>query len=696
MRLGQPIASASKIRDMNIRSKVRIYIWLCLHSIPTEKGETDRVNRRQPLLERYYMSTIGTSVRSELLAASDAQIEDALNYADPMVLLGLLYQLTGDRELEAIGSKHVLSGYLERLAPATEPETELLRRKAADFLKAYRDTGAVLIDIGPCERLATSLGLMRAETIPKDAVNFYIEELGLDPSARALAWRSAPDPKRLANFHVVLIGAGMAGLNAALQLKRAGIPYTHVEKNAGVGGTWHENRYPGARVDSPSRSYTHTFGVNFPYPYAFCPWQENQKYFDWVADFFDLRKDIQFQTEARALTWNEEAAEWVIRVAGKDGQESILRANAVITAVGFLNRARLPEIEGIETFRGQSWHTSRWPEGTDLAGKRVAVVGTGCSGYQLIPELALEARQLVVFQRTPQWIFPVRGYRSPLPSQVNWLDRNLPFYTNFLRLGSGVDKSYIEATTIDPDFDDPHAVSAGNKRAREVAIAFLNEKLNDPVLVEAMTPPHPVWSARPVAVDPEYSVLDVICRDDVTLVTDRIRRIRATGIETDDGRLHNVDVIVFATGFHATEYLFPMTVTGKDGLTTEALWKEGGARAYLGCMIPGFPNLWTVYGPNTNGALPPASFHEMIGIYALQCIEELILEEKSAVEVRPEAYWSYNRRIDEGNAKRAWADPRARTYYWTKHGRSATQNPLGNTEMWQMLRYPDFKDFAFD
>jgi 4-hydroxyacetophenone monooxygenase len=635
---------------------------------------------------------IEKTIGSELRTASDAQIEDAVRFADPMVLRGLLYQLTEDAELEAVQTKRVLAGYMERLVPSTDEEADLIRGKTVDLLKSLRGSADDVISLGPQDRLQKSLSLMRAQDVSSESATFYAEEMGLDPWSRALEWKAEPDPERLAEFHVVLIGAGMGGLAAALQLKRAGIAYTHIEKNPGVGGTWHENRYPGCRTDSLSRSYTHTFGVDFPYPYAFCPWQENQKYFDWVADSFDLRDGIQFETEARSLTWDEATSEWDIRIAGKDGVEKSIRANAVITAVGFLNRAKLPDIDGRDSFQGQSWHTSYWPEGADLKGKRVAIVGTGCSGYQLAPELARDVKELAIFQRTPSWVFPTPRYLSPFPPQINWLDRNLPFYTNFLRLGPGVDASFIDTTTINPEFKDPHAISAGNKRARDVAVAFLEQKLKDPALVEAMTPGHPVWSARPVAIDPEYSVLDIIVQDHVTLVTDHIRRITPRGIETDDGREREFDVIVYATGFHATEYLFPMTVTGRDGMTTEKLWEDGGARAYLGCMIPGFPNLWTIYGPNTNAGLSPAAFDEMVSLFALQLIERLILEGKSSVEIKLDPYLRYNKQVDEANATRSWADPRAHSYYWTKHGRSATMNPLNSTDLWRMLRYPAAED----
>ena len=637
------------------------------------------------------MTKLEMAARPELRAADDAVIEDAIAHADPMVLRGLLYQLTGDPAVAATAVRTVHAGYVDLVSPATEADVTLLRHKGAAFLKAYRDSGAGMLAIGPRERLADSLGLMLGRTLQGESLQHHLEELALDPAARSLRWRETPDPARLAEFTVTVIGAGMGGLNAALQLRAAGFAFTVLEKNTGVGGTWWENRYPGARVDTVSRSYTHIFGVDFPYPNPYCDWRENSKYFDWVADHFDLRRHIQFETEVKALTWDEVACEWQIDIVGPDGARTI-RSRAVITAVGFLGRPNLPNIPGAETFAGAAWHTARWPEGVDMKGKRVAVIGTGATGYQMIPELALEAAHVTVFQRTPQWLSPVPGYRSPFPPQVNWLDRNLPFHTNFMRARSCTLDRLAHVAHIDPDFKDPFACGPLNKRARDVSIAFLERKLGDPALVATMTPAHPVWSARAVVVDTEYCVLDALLRDNVTLVTNGIERIDPRGVVATEGSLHEADVIVYATGFHATEYLYPMTITGRGGQTLGAQWAKDGARAYLGCMMPGFPNLWSIYGPNTNGALNVASFHEKVALYALQCMETLVLGGGGTMEVQADAFWRYNRLVDERNLTKAWSDPRARNYYWTEHGRSATMNPFYSAEMSGFLRKPDPAD----
>jgi 4-hydroxyacetophenone monooxygenase len=630
-------------------------------------------------------------VRLELLDASDQTIVEAIEFADLMALRGLLYYLTGDEEVAHTKAELVRQKFFKVPGIVNDEAVSLLRRKAFEFLVRYRDEGAGDIS-GLNDRLPMSLRLATGLDLTEADVAFYLEELALPEHARRLHWQEPPPPERLESFKVIVIGAGMGGLTAALELKRAGIPYVVFEKNAGVGGTWYENRYPGARVDTPSRGYTNTYGVHFEYPYPFCPWSENQKYFEWVADSFGLREAIEFNTEVSSLTWDEGTAEWVVGVAGPDGERTE-RANGVITAVGFLSRPSIPDIPGASNFHGRSWHTARWPDDFDAKSKRCAVIGTGCSGYQLIPELALEAEHVTIFQRTAQWLAGTPGYLSPFPPEVNWLDRNLPYYSNFLRSRTAVvTHSYTLLTEIDPDYDDPYACNPLNKEMRDAAIAFLESKLNDPELVSAMTPPHPVWSARPVNCDPEYNVLDALMCDNTTLVTAGIREINATGIEATDGTQHDVDVIVYATGFHATDYLFPMTITGRNGKSLHDVWSDGGARAYLGSMVPEFPNLWMVYGPNTNGSFGAATFHELVTRYALECIERLILSGKREIAVREEFYRSYNELIDERNARRVWSNPRASNYYWSRHGRSVTQNPLSPTEMYQLLRHPHFEE----
>jgi 4-hydroxyacetophenone monooxygenase len=635
------------------------------------------------------------TARQELLDATDAFIDDAVKRADPMALRGLLYQLTGDESIADTELKTIMAGFAETKVPADASVSELLQAKAAEFLKAYRDSGADELPVGPAERLPKSMSLAVGAPIPEVDLDLWLEQLALDPWSRGLTWSAPPPPDRLAEFSVLVIGAGAGGLGAAVHLKRAGIPFTVVEKNAGVGGTWFENRYPGARVDQPSRLYTHTFGVDFDYPNPFCEQPENERYFNWVADEFGrVRDDIEFETEVRSARWNEADALWEVEGIGPDGPRS-WRANAVICSVGFLARPNLPDIEGMDTFGGRSFHTARWPDDLELEGKRIAVVGSGCTGYQLVPEVAREAAHTYLFQRTPSWCFEARGYLAPFPPQVTWLDRNFPYLRNFTRLRlswlygpEGMGRAF----SADPSFEDEHARSALNKRARDQRLAFMQRKFADrPDLLAEMVPKAPPFSSRPVLVDSEYSVYDALLRDDVTLVTDGIARITPAGIETVDGREISVDAIAFATGYRANDFLWPMDVRGRDGQGLEDLWQKDGARAYLGTMLPGFPNFFMVYGPNTNatGGLGVFELEEMVIRFALECIAHLVVNRERAVEVTDDAYWRYNDELDRAERDKIYCDPRVHNYYRNEYGRSAGNSPFDVRRMWAWLRRPE-------
>jgi 4-hydroxyacetophenone monooxygenase len=644
--------------------------------------------------------------KSELLNATDEFIDDAVKYADPMVLRGLIYQLTGDESVAATqatvadirrseaGNASKELAIVQSKADVTDPaQVAMIQAKAAAFLKSYRDQGAPDISCGSPERLAESLSLTAGAEISASELEMWVEQLALDPWARALVWNEPAKSQDLENFVVAVIGAGMGGLNAAVQLKHAGIPYFVIEKNDEVGGTWYENQYPGARVDSPSRTYTHIYGVDFEYPNAFCPQRENLKYFRWVAENFDIRKNITFKTEVKSIVWDEATKLWEIKAEGPDGPQ-VWHANAVIASVGFLSRPNMPDIEGMDSFQGKAFHTARWPKGLGVEGKRVAVIGTGATGYQMVPELAKSAGHTFVFQRTPNWCFDTKSYLDPFPAQVNWLDRNFPYIRNFIRFRLSWlagPQTFSPIMRIDPQFEDQHSRSALNKKIRDQQLAFIQRKLaGRPDLIEKMTPVAPPYSARPIIIDTDYSIYDALMRDDVTLVSDPIERITAKGIEVKGGDEIPLDVIVYATGFKANDFLWPMEIRGREGKRVEELWQKDGARAYLGTMLPGFPNFFMIYGPNTNnfGGLQIVDFEEMVTRFALGCIAGLITQKKSTVDVSLDAYGRYNNEVDRAEALMIYKDSRAHNYYKNDSGRSAANNPIDIRKIWTWLRDP--------
>ena len=643
---------------------------------------------------------IAQPVRQELLAASDAQIDEAVRYSDPMSLRGLIYQLTGDEEVAAAQTTKNRVFLADAWNLASEADVALVQRKAAAFLKSYRDSGAGPIGPGPAERLPRSLALAAGEVIPADELPMWIEETAIDPWSRGLDWPEQPTAQQLARFNVAVIGAGMGGLGAAVQLKHAGIDYFMIEKNAEVGGTWYENRYPGARVDTPSRAYTHIFGADFVFDYPFSPQADNERYFNWVADQHGIRDNIHFNTEVEAMRWDEAANLWRIYTTGSEGRREFT-ANAIICATGLLARPNMPEIPGMADFEGPSFHTARWPADLDVAEKRVAVIGTGATGYQLVPALAQLAGHVTLFQRKPQWLFPVPGYLSPLPPQVTWLDRNLPYHINFLRFRTNWltgEHVYGDVFTLDPAWQDEHSRSALNQEIREGRIAYIREKFADrPDLAEKMVPPHPPFSARPILVDADYNVYDALLQGNVSLVSGRVERITGSGVVAE-GAEHPADVIVYATGFKANDLLWPMEIRGRDGVRVEEFWARDGCRAYVsGSMMPGFPNFFVLYGPNTNPAHGGGivNHEEMVTRFALECIAKLILEDKQVVEIGRPGFDRYNAHLDQREALKIYTDPRAQNFFMNKYARSSVMCPFGPSELWRMLKNEAPRDLEF-
>ncbi|MDP3550766.1 MAG: NAD(P)/FAD-dependent oxidoreductase [Novosphingobium sp.] len=641
-------------------------------------------------------------VREELLGASDEQIDAAVRTSDAMALRGLIYQLTGDEALASLDTVRQRIFMAEAAIPATAADAEAIFTRAAAFLKRYRDEGALPIGPGPEDRLAKSLALAAGQALNPDELDMWIEETAIDAWARSLVWPATPSPEALNGFSVAVIGAGMGGLGAAVQLQRAGIPFVILEKNDDVGGTWFENRYPGARVDTPSRAYTHIFGADYVFDYPFSPQDQNEDYFRWVADTHDLRRKVEFRTEVRSMTWSESEALWIIEAVTPDGPRT-WRANGVISATGLLARPNIAEFPGEEAFKGPIFHTARWPRDLDYTGKRVAVIGTGATGYQMVPEMAREAEHVVMVQRKPQWIFEVPGYLAPLNPEVTWLDRNLPYHINFMRFRTNWltgEHVYGEVFNLDPAWTSDDGISRSALNADVIAgrKAYITEKFaGRPDLAAAMTPPHPPFSARPILVDAGYNIYDALLGDKVTLASGSVDRITQDGLVVA-GQEYAADIIVKATGFRANDLLWPMEITGRDGLTVEQLWAKDGCRAHVaGSTMPGFPNMFVIYGPNTNPAQGGGivNHEEMVTRFALECFANLILTGQKSVEVSQIAFDAYNAKLDQRERLKIYTDDRAQNFFMNNYRRSSVMCPFGPSELWKMLREQNQGDMIF-
>ncbi|MCP2289051.1 cyclohexanone monooxygenase [Nocardia amikacinitolerans] len=386
------------------------------------------------------------------------------------------------------------------------------------------------------------------------------------------------------DHEVIIVGAGFSGIGAAIKLREAGFEDFRIVDDAdGVGGTWHWNTYPGVAVDIPSFSYQFSFDQRADWSRVYAPGRELKAYAESCVDKYGLRPRIRFGTTVTDAEFDEERHLWRLRT--DTGEE--LRARYVISATGVLTRPKMPEIPGIGDFRGVTMHTSRWDHGQSLRGKRVAIIGTGASAVQVIPEIAPEVSQLVVFQRTPIWCLPRPDL--PLPAPLRMALR-LPGGRSLTRM---ISQTYVELTfPIAAHYYRSLPTAAMAERA---GLAHLRRQVHDPVIREKLTPRYALGCKRP-SFSNDY--LSAFNRDNVLLEIDPIREITATGVRTDTTE-HRADVLILATGFKVMESgnMPTYDLRGVGGRDLEQWWDEHRLQAYEGVSVPGFPNFFSVIGP---------------------------------------------------------------------------------------------------
>ena len=628
---------------------------------------------------------------------SDTEIAEALlDVSIPTLMLSLVH-MSGDPELirgvlrPAGLFLNEVQGYM------SEEDKAAVRELAVGLIADYRDRGCPEPEpIGP-ELLKEMMEWLVCEPVPDEYVPMVLEEMELDgrDSRRGAA---AGDAKQA--YPVVVIGCGESGLLAGIRLKEAGIPFTIVEKNAGVGGTWYQNTYPGARVDVGNHFYCYSFEPADEWTHFFAEQPELQAYFDRVMDKHGIGPHVQWRTEVTAATWNADTATWTVATRGPDGTAATLTARAVISAVGQLNRPHLPDIAGLDAFTGPAFHSAEWNHDVDLTGTRVAMIGAGASGFQIAPAIADRVAHLAVFQRTAQWMFPNPNYHAEVGAGVRWALRHLPFYGRwyrFLLFWPGCDKG-LAAAKVDPEYpDQQRAVSEINEITRVVFTEWITSQLDgDAELAAKVVPDYPATGKR--TLQDNGSWLKTLTRDDVELVRTPISRIVADGVVTEDGVNHPADVIVFATGFEANKVLWPMSIVGRDGTTSLGeLWGER-PYAHLGITVPGFPNLFCMYGPGTNLASGGSLiFHSECQMrYITDCLEMLIDGGYRAMEPTAEACDDWVRRSQAEMRTMVWAHPSIEhSFYKNAHGEVYTLSPWRLVDYWTWTREPDRADFAF-
>jgi cation diffusion facilitator CzcD-associated flavoprotein CzcO len=468
---------------------------------------------------------------------------------------------------------------------------------------------------------------------------------------------------------VVIVGAGFGGIATGVFLRRAGIEtFTIYESSLGIGGTWWDNTYPGAEVDVGSHLYCFSFKPHsWTRTHARQP--ELQKYLEETVDEFGLRAHLRLGVAVAGATWNEVRHTWAVQL--DDG--TVDECHVLVSGVGFLNVPRYPDWPGLDLFQGPKFHTARWEHHHDLAGKTVAVVGTGSSATQIVPAIQPAVGKVYVFQREPGWVLP-KGERDLNDEERALLARPWPRRRERLRLKWLLEKNLRTGAIWRP----------GTKQQvarEEVCRSYIARQFKDrPDLAAAVTPSYPYPGKRPIFASTFYPALK---KDNVELVPKAVASATATGIVDADGVEREIDVIVMATGFQPANYLARLPVTGRNGRTLREHW-NGEPRAYLGITVPGFPNFYMLYGPGTNGG-DIVSMLEAQARYVVRAVKRMRRERVTAIEVRPAFERRWYRWLQSKMKGTSWVV--SNNYFKSETGKVVTQWPYGNTPYALMVRF---------
>ncbi|WP_082958756.1 NAD(P)/FAD-dependent oxidoreductase [Mycobacterium sp. E3198] len=480
-----------------------------------------------------------------------------------------------------------------------------------------------------------------------------------------------------AQVSVGIIGAGPGGLALGILLARAGFrDFTIFDREDDVGGTWRINTYPGLACDVKSHLYSYSFDLNAQWSRLWSAQPEILEYFERCADKHGLRPHLKLRTEIRSARWEPDAQRWCLTTA--EGHQH--RFNIVVSAVGLFTRPLLPDLAEEEPFTGTVMHSSRWDHSVPLEGARIAVLGTGSTASQLVPELTKVAAQVYSVQRSPTWILPKpdRHYTR----RERWVFAHVPFakklYRTRLWLRSEANISVIEH---------------GSEKTQDftaIALGLLEKTIADEELRRKLTPDHPMGCKR-LVFSSDY--LPALTRPNVEVLDSPARCLRARSLVTEDGTEREVDVVVCATGYAAADYLGELDVCGEDGTTLREVWRDG-AHAYFGMAVPGFPNFFMLYGPNTNvGSNSVIFMLEAQARYIVRALKYLRRKRKTYIAVRPEALGDFVTKVDRWMAGTVWTT-QCSNYFRAANGRVVTQWPRSARTFWGMTRRFRPADFS--
>jgi 4-hydroxyacetophenone monooxygenase len=615
-------------------------------------------------------------------------IKHALDEADVNALRMALYQATGDESLIRMRLQHLEAhGGATTLTTLAPEHHEEVKDKMFAFIRAGGKAGK----IPNTPELRRMMEAMLGRPLSEKEFVHQKQLLAFDDFPYAADWHAG---KRVPEgFRVAIIGAGISGIVTGIHFQRLGIPYTLYERRHEIGGTWSINNYPDVRVDTTNFVYQFSFEKNYPWSEHFCRQVEVKRYLEHVARKYGVFDNIVFDTDVTKAVWDEKRASWSLTL----GDERQAQANVVVAATGLFGVPKRLDAPGVESFAGDIVHTTDWSPDMPLRGRKVAIIGNGSTGVQLLSKVAAQAEKVTVFQRTPQWISPRERYGEPVSAEMRWLLDNVPHYWNWSIYSlSAMGLSHQPVQEIDREWQSSGGlISECNDGYRAGLTHYIESELGERTdLIEKVTPKHAPMARRLIVDNGWYKSL---LRDNVELVTESIERITPSGVQMQDGKLREFDLIISATGFQTTKYAWPTEYDGANGANLHERWeREGTPRAYLGLAVPDFPNLFFLYGPNSQpraGSL--ISWQEIWSRYCAQAIVDLLESGHRAMTVRHDVYEEYNRRMDAAAEDIVWNEPlaKARNYYVDSSGRSSVNAPWRMEDFYQFFVNQSLDDY---
>ena len=619
-------------------------------------------------------------------------LSSALDCASFPVLAALMVHFTGDISIlnKLPKPKQALLG--ETQGFYSNEDKDFIKKYALNELENFfENPDQKNLYIPSNKELNEMMNFIVGDVVSADYVPMMLKEINIYNNPNQILKKTK---NQHSDLEVLIVGAGMSGILAGIKLAEMGVKFKIYEKNISVGGTWYENQYPGARVDIANHFYSYSFEENPLWSEHFSKQSELLDYFKKCFYKHDIQEHTFFGTEVVRMDFDETTKLWSV-VAKKNGQEIIETSNIVISCVGQLNQPKIPSISGIDDFQGNLFHSSRWPNKDVITNKNVAVVGSGASAFQIVPSIADSCKQLTVFQRSAPWMFPNPNYHAHVEQGKKWLLKNLPFYSRwyrFLLFYPGSDQ-LLNSLFIDPNWNGrDDSINEDNDGMRELFTQAMLDQIRDKSLIKKVIPDYPPFGKRMLQDNGAW--LQSLHLPNVTLLSEEVRKMYSCGITSAGGEL-NFDTIIFATGFRAQEYFFPIKINGGYGDFNDVY--RDSPKSYLGITFSSLPNFFSMYGPGTNLAHAGSIiFNSECQInYLCSAIKHLIKHNLKMIKVKPECENEYQLKFDQRHEKMVWQHCKVSSWYQNSDGKVVTTSPWKLLEYWNWTNNFSESDYEF-